>query len=212
MKVELVDVGFTYSPGTPFERRVFEGLNFKIEPGKFVLITGRNGSGKTTLLQIIALVMKPTSGKVLIDGQDAWTSPRKWRRKIGFSFQFPENQFFSLSVFVEVVYAPKNFGIKSLEDSYQRAMALVGLEPGSYRNLIPYVLSGGEKRKVGIASIISHDPELLVLDEPMVSLDWPSRKEMLSFLEKWKASGKSAAVATHNTELFKKLADDILVL
>ncbi len=212
MLIELKNISFVYSPGAPFEKRVFKDFNLAVSSGEVLLVTGDNGSGKTTLLQIIALVLKPTSGRILFDGEDAWKNPRKWRKKIGFSFQFPENQFFSLTVYDEITYAPKNFGNSDLEKAYVNSMKLVKLDPDCYKKRIPYSLSGGEKRKVGIASIIAHDPEILVLDEPLVSLDLPSRKEIISFLEKWKTAGKGAIIATHKKELFSHIADKVLSL
>jgi len=210
--IELKNISFVYSPGAPFEKRVFQDFNLAVSSGEVLLVTGDNGSGKTTLLQIIALVLKPTSGRILFDGEDAWKNPRRWRKKIGFSFQFPENQFFNLTVYDEITYASKNFGSTNLEKAYVNSMKLVKLDADYYRERIPYSLSGGEKRKIGIASIIAHDPEILVLDEPLVSLDFPSRKEIISFLEKWKAAGKAAVIATHKKEIFSHIADKVLSL
>jgi len=212
--VELVlkDVTYVHSPSTPFERKVKMSGKLTVESGKLVLLTGKNGSGKTTILQIAAVLLKPLSGEISIDGEDPWRDPWKFRRMIGFSFQFPENQFFEMRVFDEVVFAPKNFGLDDLEERYEKAMGIAGLDPKVYRDRLPFALSGGEKRKVAIASIISHDPEILILDEPLVGLDLPSRLEILDFLKSWKEMGKSALVATHRVEDFEKIADGIFDL
>ena len=210
MKVFLKDLSFVHSKGTPYETE----LNFKgeltVDEGEVVILTGKNGSGKTTFLQMVAILIKPRSGIILFDGEDPWRNPWKFRREIGFSFQFPENQFFEMSVYEEVVFAPKNFGFSDLEERYEEAMRIVGMDPDEFRDRIPFSLSGGEKRKIAVASIISHDPSLLILDEPLVGLDVPSRKEMIAFLKRWKEMGKSAIVATHKLKEFEKLADKVV--
>ena len=208
MRVEALNLGFSYDE----DIYVFKDLNFSVGDGELLLVVGDNGSGKTTLLQIVALLLKPTHGKVIFDGEDPWKDPNRWRKRIGFSFQFPENQFFNFTVFDEVVYSAKNFGLDGIERLYERSMAAFGMDPESYRNRLPFELSGGEKRKVGIASVVVHDPDLLILDEPLVSLDWPSRCEIKSFLKGWKDMGKTAVVATHYPDFFSSIADGVLRL
>ena len=212
MKIELINVSYTYSTNIDFGKKIIDDVNITVEEGKVLLVLGPNGCGKTTLLQIMALLLKPTSGKVLINGEDAWENPSKYRKNIGIAFQFPENQFFSLSVYEEVTFAPKNFGVKNLEEMYRKVMEMFELDPEEFRNRVPFTLSGGEKRKVGIASIISYDPEIIILDEPLVSLDWEGRFEMLKYIKKWKDMGKGFAIATHHEELFEGIADGALVL
>ena len=210
MEIFLKDLSFVHSKGTPYETE----LNFKgeltVDEGELIVLTGKNGSGKTTLLQMIAILMKPHSGIILFDGKDPWEDPWKYRKEIGFSFQFPENQFFEMSVYEEVVFAPKNFGFENLTERYERSMRVVGLDPDEFRERIPFSLSGGEKRKVAIASIISHDPSILILDEPLVGLDVPSRREMIAFLKRWKEMGKSAIIATHKLSEFEEFADRVV--
>ncbi len=209
MKIELVNVSHWYE--TSFgDLEVLKNVNLVIEDGEFVVVVGDNGSGKSTFLQILALLIKPKEGKILYDGHDPWKEPKRWRKKIGFSFQFPENQFFSFTVYDEVIYSAKNFLGHVSDDLYTNAMKSVDLQPEEYRERSPFTLSGGEKRKVGIASIISHDPEVLLLDEPLVSLDWPSRCDIKEFLKNWKLKGKSAVIVSHYPEFFKGIYDRIL--
>ncbi len=212
MRIELINVSYAYSINTDFEKKIIDNINITIESGKILLVLGPNGSGKTTLLQIMSLLLKPTSGKVIIDGEDAWKNPAKYRKRIGIAFQFPENQFFSLSVYDEVTFAPKNFGIENFEEMYKKVMEMFDLDPEEFRNRVPFTLSGGEKRKVGIASIVSYDPEIIILDEPFVSLDWEGRFEMLDYIRKWKEMGRGLVIATHHEELLEDIADDSLIL
>ncbi len=210
VEILVRNVKHVYSPGTPYETTVDFPGEFRVKTGEIVLLTGKNGSGKTTILQISAVLLKPTSGEILIDGKDPWENPRNFRKKIGFSFQFPEDQFFEMDVFSEVTFAPKNFDVKDLEARYARAMEVVGLDPSKYRNKVPFNLSGGEKRKVALASIISHDPDVLILDEPFVGLDIPSRREILEFLTRWKNQGKGALISTHRTKAFLSVSDVVV--
>ncbi|MCD6450167.1 MAG: ABC transporter ATP-binding protein [Thermotogaceae bacterium] len=212
MKIELINVSYLYSTNTDFEKKVLDNINLTIENGRIFLVLGPNGSGKTTLLQILALLLRPTSGKILINGENAWKNPAKYRKDIGIAFQFPENQFFSLSVYDEVTFAPKNFGIENLEEMYIKTMKMFELNPDEFRSRVPFTLSGGEKRKVGTASIVSYDPEIIILDEPFVSLDWEGRFEMLRYIKEWKKMGKGVVVATHHEKLFEDIADDSLIL
>ena len=210
VRIVLKDITVIHSRGTPFERTALRDISLEIESGKFYLITGSNGSGKTTLLQVIALLIKPFKGHVIFDGKNPWENPKSFRRKLGFSFQFPEDQMFEFTVKDEIAYASKNFGLENVEIRVKKALEMVGLEPERFMNRPPFTLSGGEKRKVAIASIVAHEPEILLLDEPFVNLDWPSRRELLEFLEKWKDSGKGTVVASHYINMLKDMADVIL--
>ncbi len=211
MRIKLEGVGVVLSRGTPFQREALRGIDLEIETGRFYLLVGKNGSGKTTLLQVLGLLIKPTSGEIKIDGEDPWRDPKRFRRNIGFSFQFPENQIFEFTVRDEIGYASKNFGLDRIEERIEEAMRLLGL-PVELAERSPITLSGGEKRKVAIASVIAHDPEILLLDEPFVNLDWPSRRELISFLKRWKESGKGLVVASHYIEMLRDLADEIIEL
>ncbi len=212
LEIFLKDVEYIYSPKTHYEKGIKLEGELKVESGKVVLITGKNGSGKTTILQIAAVLLKPTSGSIMINGENPWKNPWDYRRKIGFSFQFPEDQFFETRVFDEVVFAPKNYNLDDLEERYKRSLETVGLDPDEYKDKIPFLLSGGEKRKVAIASIISHDPEILILDEPLVGLDIPSRKEILNILSKWKEQGKGMLISTHKINIFSDISDEIIYI
>ena len=205
-----------YDPRTPFEKKALEHVNMEISNGDFVTILGRTGSGKSTLLQLMNGVLRPTSGEVFVDGIS--TSEKKdslfeIRRKVGLVFQYPEHQFFEENVFREIAFGPKNFGVENdeLDKVVMEAIDLVGLSR-EVLSKSPFNLSGGEKRKVAIASVISCNPEYLVFDEPTSGLDPLSVRLFFDMLEKFRRSGKTIVIVTHSVKEALQNSERVIVI
>ncbi len=205
-----------YDPRTPFEKKALEHVNMEISNGDFVTILGRTGSGKSTLLQLMNGVLRPTSGEVFVDGIS--TSEKKdslfeIRRKVGLVFQYPEHQFFEENVFREIAFGPKNFGVENdeLDKVVMEAIDLVGLSR-EVLSKSPFNLSGGEKRKVAIASVISCNPEYLVFDEPTSGLDPLSVRLFFDMLGKFRRSGKTIVIVTHSVKEALQNSERVIVI
>ncbi|HIP92558.1 MAG TPA: ABC transporter ATP-binding protein [Thermotoga sp.] len=211
MRIDLVNVSYSYYFGTSFEKLALRKINLSIEKGETVLILGKTGSGKSTLLQTIASLLEPQDGMVLYDGVQK--KGYEIRRKIGFAFQMPEDQFFAENVYEEVAFAFRNFfPEKDPKPFVKRALNLVGMDFEAIRNRSPFTLSGGEGRRVAIASIIVHDPDVLILDEPLVMLDRKGKEMILNVLKKWKQFGKTLIIATHDLDWLLPIADRIVLI
>ncbi|PLV58978.1 energy-coupling factor ABC transporter ATP-binding protein EcfA2 [Thermotoga sp. KOL6] len=211
MKIEVVGVSHIFYQGTPLERVALKEINLVIEEGECVLVAGNTGSGKSTLLQIIAGLIEPTAGQVLYDGERR--KGYEVRKQIGIAFQYPEDQFFAESVFDEVAFAVKNFYPE--EDPVRlvkKAMEFVGLDFEIYKYRVPFFLSGGEKRRVAIASVIVHEPDVLILDEPLVGLDREGKRDLLKILERWRNTGKTVVLISHDIETVIDHVDRVVFL
>lgn len=179
-------------------------------------VVGHTGSGKSTLAQHLNGLLIPQSGSVVVDGTEVREkSPdlRAVRRKVGLVFQYPEQQLFAENVFEEVAFAPRNWGVHEAEilGLVQSSLALVGLD-GQYLERSPFHLSGGEKRKVAIASVLASTPEYLVLDEPTAGLDSFSRKELVDLFTALKGKGYGILLVTHDLDIALQASDAILIL
>lgn len=198
-------MNYVYEPRTPFERKALDNINLEISKGEFVTILGRTGSGKSTLLQLMNGILKPSSGTVSVDkistSNKNEDSIFDVRRKVGLVFQYPEHQFFEETVLKEIAFGPKNFGIEANElyDVVLEGIDMVGLSR-DVLNKSPFNLSGGEKRKVAIASVISCKPEYLVFDEPTSGLDPVSVELFFDMVKKLRKSGKTIIVVTHSVK------------
>ncbi|RDI91174.1 cobalt import ATP-binding protein CbiO 2 [Thermosipho africanus Ob7] len=202
MTLELKNVNYIYNYKTVFQKHVLKDINFKINDNEVIFIIGKSGSGKTTLLYLMDFLLKPTFGEIVVDGEDPFTNPHKFRKKIGFAFQFPEKQFFSETVEDEIMFSIKNFEIKNPKERLEEIKDLMNLDDELLKKS-PFQLSGGQQRKVAIASAIAHDPELLILDEPTVSLDYKSEKSLIEFLKLWVSKkDKTLIIVTHDLEKF----------
>ena len=173
--LELKNLSYVYGTGTPFEKTAVNNLSLSIEKGEFIGIMGHTGSGKSTLVQMLNGLMKPTSGQVLLDGEDIWANPkdiRKIRFKVGMVFQYPEYQLFEETVAKDIAFGPTNMGKSGaeLEKAVNDAARFTGLKDELLEKS-PFDLSGGEKRRAAIAGVIAMNPEVLVLDEPTAGLD-----------------------------------------
>ncbi|HCL80404.1 MAG TPA: energy-coupling factor ABC transporter ATP-binding protein [Synergistaceae bacterium] len=216
MSIVVDRLSHTYHPNTPLETRALRDITFELQRGAWMSVVGHTGSGKSTLVQHLNGLLIPQSGSVVVDGMEVREkSPhlRAVRRKVGLVFQYPEQQLFAESVLEEVAFAPRNWGVPEAEipGLVQSSLALVGLD-GQYLERSPFHLSGGEKRKVAIASVLASAPEYLVLDEPTAGLDSFSRKELVDLLTALKEKGYGILLVTHDLDIALQASDAILIL
>lgn len=217
LAIKTEDLTYTYSRGTPFEKTAVDHVNIEIEQGEFVGVIGHTGSGKSTLIQHFNGLMKPDSGRVLINGVDLWakgTNLREYRFKVGLVFQYPEYQLFEETVYKDIAFGPKNMGLSPAEvDARVREAAdFVGLAQ-KHMEKSPFELSGGQKRRVAIAGVLAMNPDILVLDEPTAGLDPKGRDRILGQIKSYhKQRGSTVLLVSHSMEDIAKYAHKVLVL
>lgn len=215
--LELINLSYVYGTGTPFEKTAVNNLSLSIEKGEFIGIMGHTGSGKSTLVQMLNGLMKPTSGQVLLDGEDIWANPkdiRKIRFKVGMVFQYPEYQLFEETVAKDIAFGPTNMGKSGaeLEKAVNDAARFTGLKDELLEKS-PFDLSGGEKRRAAIAGVIAMNPEVLVLDEPTAGLDPMGRDVLLSQIVQYHKERKNTVIlVSHSMEDIARVADKIIVM
>lgn len=215
--LELKNLSYVYGTGTPFEKNAVNNLSLSIEKGEFIGIMGHTGSGKSTLVQMLNGLMKPTSGQVLLDGEDIWANPkdiRKIRFKVGMVFQYPEYQLFEETVAKDIAFGPTNMGKSGaeLEKAVNDAARFTGLKDELLEKS-PFDLSGGEKRRAAIAGVIAMNPEVLVLDEPTAGLDPMGRDVLLSQIVQYHKERKNTVIlVSHSMEDIARVADKIIVM
>lgn len=215
--LELKNLSYVYGTGTPFEKTAVNNLSLSIEKGEFIGIMGHTGSGKSTLVQMLNGLMKPTSGQVLLDGEDIWANPkdiRKIRFKVGMVFQYPEYQLFEETVAKDIAFGPTNMGKSGaeLEKAVNDAARFTGLKDELLEKS-PFDLSGGEKRRAAIAGVIAMNPEVLVLDEPTAGLDPMGRDVLLSQIVQYHKERKNTVIlVSHSMEDIARVADNIIVM
>ena len=188
-KIEIKDVSYLYSKGTPFEMVALDKINVTFEKGKITGLIGHTGSGKSTLVNLLNGLYRPVSGQVLLDGVDIWEKPKqisKVRYRVGLVMQYPEYQLFDDTVRSDIGFAPRNQGLSAeeVEERVREAAEFVGIDE-EMLDKSPFELSGGQKRRVAIAGIIAMRPEVLVLDEPAAGLDPRGRREILGGLTEY---------------------------
>ena len=192
MPIEFRGVSFSYGEGGQ-KAPALDGLSWRVESGGFAAIMGRTGSGKSTVLRLLCALAKPDSGHILIDGKDVFSSlPRRELRKImGFVFQFPEYQLFETTVMKEVCFGMKNLGFSKgeMEENARWAIEKMGFDFEAVRGVSPMALSGGQKRRVAIASVIASKPKILLLDEPTSGLDPAERRKFVEILRSLNREG-----------------------
>ena len=216
-KIELVDVSFLYGKGTPFEMVALDNVSMKIERGKITGLIGHTGSGKSTLVNLLNGLYRPTSGKVLLDGQDIWEKPKeisKIRFRVGLVMQYPEYQLFEETVKADIGFGPKNQGLSAeeIEERVIEAADFVGVDKGLF-DKSPFELSGGQKRRIAIAGIIAMRPEVLVLDEPAAGLDPRGRREILGGLSKYVEKNDATVIlVSHSMEDMAYYCDNVIVM
>ncbi|MCD6419437.1 MAG: energy-coupling factor transporter ATPase [Synergistetes bacterium] len=216
MPIEVRSVSYVYMQDTPFESRALDGVSLSIQEGDFFLIVGSTGSGKSTLLQHLNALLLPTSGRVIVDGIDTGVkeSRHKIRKKVGMVFQYPEDQFFEDSIYNEIAFGPKNMGVEIEEISaiVRWSCEMVGIDYDRLKDAYPFDLSGGERRKIAIASILAMKPSYLALDEPLAGLDPVSRRELLVRLRNIRKSGTTVIIVTHDIGEVVAEANKMVVL
>ena len=215
LKVENLE--YVYSIGTPFEHKALDQVSFSVNRGEFIGIIGHTGSGKSTLMQHLNGLLKPTSGKVILDGKDIWSDKavtRQARFRIGLVFQYPEYQLFEETVYRDIAFGPKNMGLSAdeIDRRVREAAGFVGLTEEQLQ-VSPFDLSGGQKRRVAIAGVIALEPEVLILDEPTAGLDPVGREDILSNIQAYrKAKNATIMMVSHSMSDVARLTERLLVM
>ena len=215
--LQVQNLQHVYSAGTPFEHVALKDVTFSVERGEFIGIIGHTGSGKSTLMQHLNGLLKPTSGKILLDGQDIWSDKkltRQCRFRVGLVFQYPEYQLFEETVYKDIAFGPKNMGLdeKEIDRRVREAAGFVGLTEAQLE-VSPFDLSGGQKRRVAIAGVIAMEPEVLILDEPTAGLDPSGREDILANIEAYrKAKNATIMMVSHSMNDVARLTDRLLVM
>ena len=218
MSIKIENLTHVYMPKSPFEKKALDNVNLVIEDGEFLALIGHTGSGKSTLIQHLNGLLEPTSGRILVDDIDITNKEAKLteiRKKIGLVFQYPEYQLFEETIEKDIAFGPNNLELSSEEVSrrVKKSMEMVGLDYETYKNVSPFDLSGGQKRRVAIAGVIAMEPKVLILDEPTAGLDPQGRDDILEQIkllhEKYKMT---IVLVSHSMEDVGKLAQIIVVM
>lgn len=215
--IEIKNLTHIYSPNTPFEQRALDSVNLTIYQGETLGIIGRTGSGKSTLIQHLNGLVRPTSGQILFEGQDIWSSKELThtiRFQVGLVFQYPEYQLFEETVYKDIAYGPGNMGLDrdEIDRRVRESAALVGLTEDQLEKS-PFELSGGQKRRVAIAGVIAMEPKVLILDEPTAGLDPRGREAILAQIRAYhRKRGTTVILVSHSMEEIACNVDRILVL
>ena len=218
MSIKIENLTHVYMPKTPFETIALDNINLELEEGKFYALIGHTGSGKSTLIQHLNGLLKPTSGKIIIDGMDITdkkTVMSDVRKKVGLVFQYPEYQLFEETIEKDIAFGPINLGLDEEEviRRVKRAMDMVGLEYEKYKDLSPFEISGGQKRRVAIAGVVAMEPKVLILDEPIAGLDPRGRDAILHQLKKLHEEYKHTVIlVTHSMEDVADVAEEVIVM
>ncbi len=209
MTLTVENVHYSYASGV----EALKGVSLTVKNGEFLAIMGQNGAGKTTLIKQFNGLLKPTSGKVLIDGVETTkTSVAALAKNVGFVFQNPDHQLFSETVEEEIAFALKNFGYapEVIEQRIVWAVNLLGLT--QYRKTSPFMLSGGERKRVALASVLAWDPQILVLDEPTIGQDHQQKENLRQFIMQLQTQGKTVVVVTHDVEFVAECNPRVILM
>lgn len=205
-----------YSPGTPFEKTAVDNVDFTAEKGEFIGIIGHTGSGKSTFIQHLNGLLKPSSGRVLFNGEDIFASKAKTREvrfKVGLVFQYPEYQLFEETVYRDIAFGPKNMKLsdEEIDMRVREAASFVDISEDLFEKS-PFDLSGGQKRRVAIAGVIAMRPDVLILDEPTAGLDPRGREEIIGNILKYHSGGENTVIfITHSMEDIARIAGRLVV-
>lgn len=218
MSINLENVSFTYMAKTPYERQALNDVSLTIEKGEFVALIGHTGSGKSTLVQHLNGLLKPSNGKVSIDGLDLSTKGdgvKKAKHQVGMVFQYPEHQIFAETVFEDIAFGPRNKGMQEEEvlKQVKDAMKFVGLNYDTFASRSPFQLSGGQMRRVAIAGVVAMNPDYLILDEPSAGLDPRSRDAVFAeIMNLYKKRKMAVILVTHSMEEAARYSNRLLVI
>lgn len=215
MSIVVENLSYVYMKGTPFEKEALRDINLKIDSGEFVGIIGHTGSGKSTLIQHFNGLLKPTAGRVLINGTDtASRDLKELRKQVGIVFQYPEHQLFEETVYKDIAFGlvKQGLGEKEIRDRVYEALAAVGLTE-EVLDKSPFELSGGQKRRVAMAGVLAMNPMLLVLDEPTAGLDPKGRDEIFGYITKLhRERGITVVLVSHSMEDVARLTKRVIVM
>ena len=218
MSIKIENLTYVYMPKTPFEKKALDNVSLEIEDGEFLAVIGHTGSGKSTLIQHLNGLLKPASGRIYVDGTDITDKDTKLvdiRKKVGLVFQYPEYQLFEETIAKDIAYGPSNLELNEDEilKRVKKSMEMVGLNYEEYKDISPFELSGGQKRRVAIAGVIAMEPKVLILDEPTAGLDPAGRDDILEQIkllhEKY---NMTIILVSHSMEDVGKLAEKIIVM
>ncbi|MBQ7153707.1 MAG: energy-coupling factor transporter ATPase [Clostridia bacterium] len=215
--VELQDIVYTYNPGTPQAVRALDHVSVSFAPGHIVGIIGHTGSGKSTLVQMLNGLLRPESGRVLLNGKDIWEKPHRIvqvRFRVGLVMQYPDYQRFEETVEKDVSFGPRNMKLpeEEIKERAERALRFVGLDRDVMEKS-PFDLSGGQKRRAAIAGVMAMQPDVLVLDEPAAGLDPRGRDIIFEGIRQYRAStGATVLIISHSMEDMASICDDLVVM
>ena len=218
MSIEVRDLNYIYNQGMPGETVALSDVSFDVSDGEILGIIGHTGSGKSTLLQHLNGLMKPASGEISVDGQcitDGKAKMTDIRRKVGLVFQYPEYQLFEETVAKDVAFGPKNLGMSEaeIEERVKNSIGMVGLDYEAIKDMSPFELSGGMRRRVAIAGVIAMGPKILILDEPTAGLDPAAHRDILSMVRRiHDEMGIILIFVSHNMADIAELSDKIIVM
>ncbi|MBR2431767.1 MAG: energy-coupling factor transporter ATPase [Clostridia bacterium] len=216
-QIVLENVSYYHGKDTPYEIKALNNISLTVPEGVITGLIGHTGSGKSTLVQMFNGLLAPHEGRVLIDGTDIWSAPKKIRDvrfKVGLVMQYPEYQLFEETIFKDIAFGPKNMGVpeEQIEERVLQAADFVGLD----RTLLdksPFDLSGGQKRRAAIAGVIAMRPDVLVLDEPAAGLDPRGRDSIFAnIMEYQKQCGNTVVIVSHSMEDMARLCDHLIVM
>lgn len=218
MSIKLENVFYTYQSNVNSEVHALENITLEIKEGDFIGLIGHTGSGKSTLVQQLNGLLKPTKGNVTVDEINIVEKGAKIkavRQKVGLVFQYPEHQIFEESVYADIAFGPKNLGLPSekVAKRVKKAMKMVHLDFENYKEVSPFVLSGGEKRRVAIAGVLAMEPKYLILDEPTAGLDPRGRDEILDqIVELHHQEGLTVVLVSHSMDDVARLVNRLVVM
>jgi len=218
MSIKIENLSYIYDEGMPFQTKAVDNISFTIEKGEFVGLIGHTGSGKSTLIQTFNGLLKPSSGKIFIDGKDLTDKKIKKseiRKNVGLVFQYPEYQLFEETVYKDIAFGPKNLNLDKvlIDQRVRESMAQVGLDFEALSEVSPFELSGGQKRRVAIAGVLAMNPGVLILDEPTAGLDPMGRDEILEQIRNLNKEKKVTVIlVSHSMEEVANLVDRLIVL
>ena len=216
MPIVIENMSHVYQPGSPFKSDALTDISLTIEDGELLALIGHTGSGKSTLAQHLNGLLQPTSGRVLVNGQDInekGANRRALRQQVGLLFQYAEYQLFEETVYKDIAFGPRNQGLTGdeLDARVREAFVLVHL-PEDCLEKSPFELSGGQMRRVALAGVLAMRPGTLVLDEPIAGLDPRGREELMQIINELKDKGVTIVLISHNMDDVARMATKVAVL